>query len=50
MCEELEEMLARGRKIAEDLAEHLEEAGAGKITIPLETDNGCYIVEIRRTL
>lgn len=50
MCEELEKELARGQKAAEDLIEHLESTGADKIKIPITTDNGCYIIEIRRTL
>ena len=50
MCKELEEELQRGKELAKDLAEHLENSGASKITIPIETINGCYIVEIRKTL
>ena len=50
MCKELEEDLARGKKLAEDLVEHLDDMGAGKMTIPVETDNGCYRVTVQKTL
>ena len=49
MCEELEEELEEGEKAARLLAEHLESMGAGKCSIPISTDNGCYIIEIRKT-
>jgi|GEM_PF-4672355 len=51
MCEELTEELERGRLASELLIEHLESMGnAEKCKIPIETDNGCYIIEIRKTL
>lgn len=50
MCEELEEELEDGEKAARALVEHLESMGAHKASIPIETDEGCYIVEIRRTM
>lgn len=50
MCEELEEELEEGKKAAILLAEHLASMGAGKCTIPVEIDSGCFIVEIRKTL
>jgi len=50
MCRELNEELARGRKAAEDLVEHIEKMGIPeKVSIPIETDEGCYIVEARKT-
>ena len=50
MCQELTEELARGRKAAEDLIKHFENMGnPGKGSIPIETDAGCYIIEIRKT-
>ena len=50
MCEELKEELERGRKAAEDLIEHFENMGnPEKCSIPIVTDNGCYIIEIRKT-
>ena len=60
MCEELKEELERGRKAAEGLIEHFENMGISspdgktyppaKCSIPIETDNGCYIIEIRKTI
>lgn len=50
VCQELEEELARGRKAAADLVEHFENMGAGKVTMPIETDNGCYRITIIKTL
>ena len=55
MCKELEEELERGRKAAYNLIEHFENmscAGieAARCSIPIETEKGCYIIEIRRTL
>lgn len=50
MCEELEEELKQGDRIAKELCEHLERMGAGKGAIPVTLDSGCYIVEVRRTI
>jgi len=51
MCEEANEELERGQKAAEDLIEHFENMGnPAKCSIPIETDKGCYIIEIRKTL
>ena len=50
MSEELTNELAKGRKAAEDLIEHFENMGADKCSIPIETSDGCYIIEIRKTL
>ena len=50
MCEELDEELARGSLLAFQLAEHLDAMGAANLSIPIETEEGCYIVEIRKTL
>jgi len=50
MCEELEEELERGQKAAKALIEHFESMGnVEKCSIPIETDNGCYIIEVRKT-
>ena len=53
MCEELNEELERGTKAAKDLIKHFENMGNPEITfkcsIPIETENGCYIIEIRKT-
>lgn len=49
-CKELEEELERGRKAAEDLIEHFESMGSPqKCSIPVETEEGCYIIEVRKT-
>ena len=51
MCEELEEELARGQKAANDLIEHFENMGnPTKCAIPIQTNKGCYIIEVRKTL
>lgn len=55
MCEEAKEELERGQKAAEDLIEHFENMGTDEIkvakcSIPIETEKGCYIIQIRRTL
>lgn len=50
MCEELNEELGEGSVLARELAEHFERMGAGRMEIPVETDNGCYIVSVRKTL
>ena len=50
MCEELKGELAKGKKSAEDLIEHFENMGADKCSIPIETADGCYVIEIRKTL
>jgi len=50
MCKDLEEELKKGRKAAADLIEHFENMGADKCSIPIETSDGCYIIEIRKTL
>ena len=51
MCEELTEELSRVNKAARDLIEHFESMGnPAKCSIPIETDKGCYIIEVRRTL
>ena len=49
--EELEEELRRGRIAARELAEHLERmGGTEKASIATQTNNGCYIIEVRKTL
>ena len=51
MCEELNEELKEGANAAKRLAEHLENMGCvDKASIPVTTDSGCYMVEIRKTL
>ena len=50
MCEELEQELRRGEEAAQHLVEHLERMGADKASMPIVTDDGCYIVEVRKTL
>lgn len=51
MCEELEEELKRGMEAARELIEHIENMGnPTKCSIPIETDNGCYVIEVRKTL
>jgi len=45
-----DDVVERGRALALLLVEHMEGAGAGKITTPITTDDGCYIVEVRKTL
>ena len=50
MCEELEHELEEGEKAAKALAEHLENMGANSFSRTVETDEGCYIVEVRKTL
>ena len=46
----LEQELDQGRDAAKDLVEHLERMGADNCSRTVETDNGCYIVEVRKTL
>ena len=51
MCKELEEELKRGKEAAILLIEHFENMGSpAKCSIPIETDGGCYIIEVRKTL
>ena len=50
MCEELEQELAEGERLAKELAEHLERMGAANCKHPVTLDSGCYIVEIRKTI
>jgi hypothetical protein len=51
MCKELEEELERGHKAAEALCEHLENmGGVAQAEIPITTNSGCYIINIRKTL
>ncbi|MFA5395569.1 MAG: hypothetical protein WC346_06055 [Methanogenium sp.] len=50
MCEELNEEQVQGRKIAENLVEHLEIMGADQIEFPIQTDCGCYLVKVIKTL
>ena len=50
MCEEVNEEVAHGRKLAEDLVEHLETMGADSCGIPVETDGGCFLVKVIRTI
>ncbi len=51
MCEELKEELERGQQAAKDLIEHFENMGnPAKCSIPIETDSGCYIIEVRKTI
>ncbi|MFA5381918.1 MAG: hypothetical protein WC356_02045 [Candidatus Micrarchaeia archaeon] len=50
MCKELEEELERGDNAAKALIEHLENMGAAQGEIPITTDSGCYIINIRKTL
>ena len=50
VCEELNQELGNGRKLAEQLALHLESMGAGQCEIPITTDDGCYLIKITKTL
>ena len=50
MCEELNDELQEGRDAALRLCEHLERMCVDKLSIPVETDDGCYIVKIIKTL
>lgn len=50
MCKELEDELENSRRAAVELAEHLERMGAEKAKIPIQTDSGCYVIEIRKML
>lgn len=50
MCEELKEELENGNKAMKLLVEHLEAMCADKLTQHIETELGCYIVEVRKTL
>ena len=55
MCQELKKELERGNHAARKLIKHFETmnfAGyeAANRSIPITTDNGCYIIEIRKTL
>jgi hypothetical protein len=50
MCKELEEELERGNTAAKALIEHLEVMGAAQCEIPITTDSGCYIINVRKTL
>lgn len=50
MCKELEEEQERGRDAARALIEHMEAMGAERVTMPIETDNGCYRVTVVKTL
>ena len=48
--EELKDEQERGHKAARDLIEHLKAMGAKNCSMPIETEDGCYIVEVRKTL
>jgi hypothetical protein len=50
MCEELNEELDNEDRIAKEAVEHLENMGAGQWSKTVETEDRCYIVEVRRTL
>ena len=50
MCEELEEELEEGNRIAKELCEHLERMSAANGSIPVTLDSGCYIVQVRKTI
>ena len=51
MCEEFEEELKRGQEAVRLLIEHIENMGAASgASMTHMTDNGCYIVEVRKTL
>jgi len=50
MCEELKSELDEALKCAKEMVEHLNNMGAEKCMYPITTDEGCFIVEVRRTL
>jgi len=51
MCKELEDELKRGDEAAKALVEHMENMGmADKMSRPVQTENGCYVIEVRKTL
>lgn len=50
MCKELEKELKNGENAANALIEHLENMGADNCKIPITNENGCYVVEVRKTL
>ena len=49
MCDELNEWIEEGNKLMKDIVEHFEQSGADRSSTPISTNNGCYIVEIRKT-
>jgi len=50
MCEELNEELENGYRLSRALVEHLESMGAESMSQAIETDDGCYIVKVVKTL
>lgn len=48
--DELMDELEDGRIAAEQLARHLVSMGAQKASIPVQIEDGCFVIEIRRTL
>lgn len=50
MSDEFKEELEEGQKAAIAMVKHMENMGADKCSRTVETDNGCYIVEVRKTL
>jgi len=51
MCQELTDELERGDRAAKELCEHIEEMGmADKMSRTVQTENGCYVIEVRKTL
>lgn len=49
MCEELEEELREGQRAATLFVEHLERMKAKKVSYPITTDEGCYIITAVKT-
>lgn len=47
---DLNEELTKGDEISKALVEHLENMGAANLSRTVETNDGCYIVEVRKTL
>lgn len=48
--DELVEELEKGQEAALLLCEHFERMKAAKLSLPIETENGCYVVEVKQTL
>jgi hypothetical protein len=49
MCEDLKEEIAERDKAATVLIEHLEAMGATQLQLPIQTDDGCYLVKVIKT-
>jgi len=50
MCEELNDEVENGYKLSRALVEHLESMGADYMSQAIETDHGCYIVKVVKTI